>query len=114
MTTAQTTAKNVLREFGASASTIIDDVEVIDHSSAAAVPARTDTDGVTLKPFGFRVTVAGNVKMTTLAGTVVKLAFEKGDFPIAVSQIWKTADGTTATVACFFYGVRKSKPGAIA
>lgn len=113
MTTQQTTNKKLILEFGASASTIIEDVEEIDHSSADVTPARTDSDGKTLTPFGFHVSVAGNVKFTTLGGLDVTLAFEKGDHPYAVTKIFSTANGTTATVQALLYGVRKSEPGAI-
>ena len=110
---AQTTAANTLKEFGARASTIISDAELADVSSVDAVPTRTDADGNALQPFGFHVGVAGNVKLTTLGGNTLTLAFAAGDHPWAVTTIHAAGEGTTATGLAFLYGERKSKPGAL-
>lgn len=110
---AQTASANALKEFGASASTIIADADAIDVSSVDATPTRTDIDGNVLQPFGFHVGVAGNVKLTTLGGNTLTLAFAAGDHPWAVTTIHAAGEGTTATGLAFLYGTKKSKPGAL-
>lgn len=106
--TAQATSASVLKDFAARAAFIVTDAEAADVSSADATPSRTDSEGVTLTPIGFHVGVAGNVKLTTLGGTTITLAFAAGDHPWAVTTIHAAGEGTTATGLAFLYGTRKA------
>lgn len=106
--TAQSTNASVLKDFAARSAFLVLDAETADVSSAHALPTRTDSEGVALVPIGFHVGVAGNVKITTLAGTDVTLTFGAGDWPWPISKIHKVADGTTATGLAFLYGTRRT------